>query len=54
MRQQVADFVSAMRADLFELDCDFYPAGSQEFVSTLRDELRGAGVAQAQIFAGIV
>jgi CDP-4-dehydro-6-deoxyglucose reductase len=44
----------AMRADLFELDCDFYLAGPVEFVSTLRDELRSAGVAQAQIFTEIV
>jgi CDP-4-dehydro-6-deoxyglucose reductase len=49
--QQIAQ---AMRADLFELDCDFYLAGPPEFVVTLRDELRSAGVAQAQIFAEIV
>ena len=49
--QQIAQ---AMRADLFELDCDFYLAGPPEFVSTLRDELRSAGVAQAQIFAEIL
>jgi CDP-4-dehydro-6-deoxyglucose reductase len=49
--QQIAQ---AMRADLFELDCDFYLAGPQEFVGTLRDELRAAGVAQAQIFAEIL
>jgi CDP-4-dehydro-6-deoxyglucose reductase len=49
--QQIAQ---AMRADLFELDCDFYLAGPQEFVGTLRDELRSAGVAQAQIFAEIL
>jgi hypothetical protein len=28
------------------IDCDFYLAGPPEFVSTLRDELRSAGVAQ--------
>ena len=49
--QQIAQ---AMRADLFDIDCDFYLAGPPEFVSTLRDELRGAGVAQAQIFAEIL
>ena len=49
--QQIAQ---AMRADLFELDCDFYLAGPPQFVVTLRDELRSAGVAQAQIFAEIL
>jgi len=49
--QQIAQ---AMRADLFDIDCDFYLAGPPEFVATLRDELRSAGVAQAQIFAEIV
>jgi CDP-4-dehydro-6-deoxyglucose reductase len=49
--QQIA---LAMRADLFDIDCDFYLAGPAEFVSTVRDELRSAGVAQAQIFAEIV
>jgi len=43
-----------MRADLFDIDCDFYLAGPQQFVSTLCDELRGAGVAQAQIFAEVI
>jgi CDP-4-dehydro-6-deoxyglucose reductase len=46
--------VQAMRADLFDIDCDFYLAGPAEFVSVARDELRSAGVAQAQIFAEIV
>ena len=49
--QQIAQ---AMRADLFDIDCDFYLAGPPEFVVTLRDELRAAGVAQAQIFAEVV
>lgn len=49
--QQIAQ---AMRADLFDIDCDFYLAGPAEFVSTLREELRGAGVAQAQIFFEVV
>jgi ferredoxin-NADP reductase len=49
--QQIAQ---AMRADLFDIDCDFYLAGPPEFVVTLRDELRSAGVAQAQIFAEIL
>jgi CDP-4-dehydro-6-deoxyglucose reductase len=40
----------AMRADLFDLDCDFYLAGPPQFISTLNDELRSAGIAAAQIF----
>ncbi|MBE0472619.1 2Fe-2S iron-sulfur cluster-binding protein [Rhodoferax sp.] len=39
----------AMRADLFDIDCDFYLAGPTEFVMTLHDELRASGVAEAQI-----
>jgi CDP-4-dehydro-6-deoxyglucose reductase len=49
--QQIAQ---SMRADLFDIDCDFYLAGPPEFVTALRDELRSAGVAQAQIFTEIV
>ncbi len=45
--QQIA---RAIRADLFDIDCDFYLAGPQGFVSTLHDELRAMGVAAAQIF----
>ena len=41
----------AMRADLFDIDCDFYLAGPAEFIKTLHEELRNAGVAEAQIFA---
>lgn len=40
----------AMRADLFELDCDFYLAGPAAFVSTLHEELRTSGVPEGQIF----
>ncbi len=40
----------AMRADLFDIDCDFYLAGPAEFTRTLYDELRSFGVAQNQIF----
>jgi CDP-4-dehydro-6-deoxyglucose reductase len=43
----------AMRADLFDIDCDFYLAGPPEFINTLSDELRAAGVAAAQIFAQV-
>ena len=35
---------AAIRADLFEIDCDFYIAGPAAFVSTLCDALREAGV----------
>jgi CDP-4-dehydro-6-deoxyglucose reductase len=49
--QQIAQ---AMRADLFDIDCDFYLAGTADFVGTLHDELRGAGVPQAQIFATLL
>ena len=30
----------AMRADLFDIACDFYLAGPEPFVQTLYDELR--------------
>jgi CDP-4-dehydro-6-deoxyglucose reductase, E3 len=43
----------AMRADLFDIDCDFYLAGPADFVNTLHGELRTAGVAAAQIFTMI-
>jgi len=39
-----------MRADLFDIDCDFYLCGPAEFVRTLNDDLRMAGVPAAQIF----
>ena len=42
-----------MRADLFDIDCDFYLAGPTDFVRALHDELRGAGVPAAQIFATV-
>ena len=44
----------AMRADLFDIDCDFYLAGPQRFVSTLHDELHRAGIAAAQIFTQVL
>ncbi|MCB1997146.1 MAG: hypothetical protein KDG57_14950, partial [Rhodoferax sp.] len=40
---------SAMRADLFEVDCDFYLAGPAPFVDALGSALRQAGVPAAQI-----
>ncbi|MCM2477929.1 2Fe-2S iron-sulfur cluster-binding protein [Serpentinimonas maccroryi] len=39
----------AMRADLFEINCDFYLAGPAVFVQSLDTELRAAGVPAAQI-----
>jgi CDP-4-dehydro-6-deoxyglucose reductase len=41
----------AMRADLFDIDCDFYLAGPADFIQTLHHELRASGVPAAQIFA---
>lgn len=43
----------AMRADLFDIDCDFYLAGPPDFVSTLHQELRASGVATTQIFSEV-
>jgi CDP-4-dehydro-6-deoxyglucose reductase len=40
----------AMRADLFNIDCDFYIAGPERFVRTLFEEMRSTGVAASQIF----
>jgi CDP-4-dehydro-6-deoxyglucose reductase len=39
----------AMRADLFDIACDFYLAGPQPFVDVLQEELRASGVAAGQI-----
>jgi len=39
----------AMRADLFDIDCDFYLAGPANFIQTLHDELRASGVPEGQI-----
>jgi CDP-4-dehydro-6-deoxyglucose reductase len=44
----------ALRADVFDIDCDFYLAGPDAFVATLRDELRAAGVPDAQLFGEVV
>jgi CDP-4-dehydro-6-deoxyglucose reductase len=46
--QQVA---AAIRADLFDIDCDFYVAGPQAFVTTLCTALREAGVPGGQVAA---
>ena len=44
----------AMRADLFDIDCDFYLAGPEVFVRTLHEGLRASGVPAAQIFAQVM
>lgn len=44
------EIAHAMRADLFDIDCEFYLAGPAAFTNTLHDELRTAGVPAAQIF----
>ena len=49
--QQVA---AAIRADLFEIDCDFYLAGPDEFVTALRAALLDAGVPAAQLASEVV
>jgi CDP-4-dehydro-6-deoxyglucose reductase, E3 len=46
--------VTAIRADLFDIDCDFYVAGGEAFVQGVRADLLGAGVPAAQIFGEIV
>ena len=45
---------TAIRADLFDIDCDFYLAGPQGFVDTLGAALRDAGVPAAQVFTEVV
>lgn len=44
----------AMRADLFDIDCDFYLAGPEGFVLALQEDLRAAGVPKAQISSHVV
>jgi CDP-4-dehydro-6-deoxyglucose reductase len=44
----------AMRADLFDIECDFYLAGPEAFVSALSGDLRAAGVPQPQIFSEVI
>ena len=39
----------AIRADLFDIACDFYLAGPEVFVRALREDLRAAGVPADQI-----
>ncbi|MEO6065098.1 MAG: 2Fe-2S iron-sulfur cluster-binding protein [Lysobacterales bacterium] len=44
-----AQMAAGIRADQFEIDCDFYLAGPHAFVTTLRATLLGAGVPAVQI-----
>lgn len=44
----------AMRADLYDIGCDFYLAGPREFVQVLHEELRSAGVPPSQLFAQVI
>lgn len=54
MVEGARNILRAMRADLFDIDCDFYLAGPEQFTRTLHTGLREAGVPAAQIFAGVV
>jgi CDP-4-dehydro-6-deoxyglucose reductase, E3 len=45
---------AAIRAEQFDIDCDFYLAGPQAFVSALSDALRAAGVPAAQVVAQVL
>jgi CDP-4-dehydro-6-deoxyglucose reductase len=52
--QGARDLVAAVRADQFDVDCAFYLAGPQAFVSTLGQALVDAGVPAAQIASEVV
>ncbi len=45
---------AAMRADLFDIDCDFYLAGPPAFVDALGTALLDAGVPAAQVVSEVV
>lgn len=53
-REGAREMARAMRADLFDIDCDFYLAGPEAFVATLDAQLASAGVPAAQRFAEVV
>ncbi|WP_119289932.1 2Fe-2S iron-sulfur cluster-binding protein [Azohydromonas sediminis] len=53
-REGAREMAHAMRADLFDIDCDFYLAGPEAFVATLDAQLAGAGVPAAQRFVEVV
>lgn len=44
----------AIRADLFDIECDFYVAGPELFVRALDAELHAAGIPAAQIFTNVL
>ena len=44
----------AIRADLFDIDCDFYIAGSEAFVRAVQEDLQAAGVPASQRFGEVV
>ncbi len=48
-----SQMAAAIRADLFDIDCAFYIAGPQAFVSTLSAELAAAGVPASQLHAEV-
>jgi CDP-4-dehydro-6-deoxyglucose reductase len=43
----------AMRADLFDIACDYYLAGPEAFVQALYEALRAGGVAAGQIHSEV-
>jgi len=49
-----AQLARAMRADQFDIECDYYLAGPGPFVHALLQELRAAGVPAAQIHAQVL
>lgn len=49
-----AQLARAMRADLFDIECDYYLAGPEAFVAALQAELRAAGVPAAQIRTNVL
>ena len=50
LAQGTAATARAMRADLFEVECDFYLAGPAPFVAALQADLRSAGVPLSHIY----
>lgn len=51
VRTGAAEMASAIRADLFDIDCAYYIAGPAAFVHELCADLAAAGVPQAQVHA---
>jgi CDP-4-dehydro-6-deoxyglucose reductase len=45
---------SAMRADLFDIDCTYYIAGPADFAATLVRELGAAGVAESRLHSEVI